>query len=393
MSSAFPYGQADVFFAPEVRGLLRAGVDVIAVPVRPTATTAQHDLAVQAERRPLFDLRILVGALTMLVRRPGAVFRALRIVFRSYGPAVLTKNLAAFPKALWIAGLAIRVDADHIHAHWAGPPSTVAMVAGLVSAKPWSFTAHFADIAADNLLREKCVRASFVRFISRSMMDLARATAPGIDESRWVLLHLGIDLPQAPVVGRELHDPPVVLMAARLDPEKRPTMLVDVVAILRRRGVRLDVVMAGSGRLEGDVRRAIDTAGLTDVVHLTGFVPNSQLLQWYRDGAVDLVVLTSEAEGIPVSLMEPLAVGIPVVACAAGGIPELLGDGCGELVALDDVEGFADAIDRVLRSPDLRRILGERGRTRVRGEFSADDSAKAQLELFGFEDDALGADG
>jgi glycosyltransferase involved in cell wall biosynthesis len=384
VSSSFPCGMGDVFFEPEAFALRAAGVDVIAVPVRPRGEVTAPDALAWTIRRPLLDLRMLASAALEAARRPGAALAALRLVLSEPSPNVLLRNLVALPKAFWVARLARSLGADHIHAHWAGPPSTVAMVAGRLSGVPWSFTAHFADIAAGNLLREKSRSATFVRFISLAMMELARKTAPGVDESRWVLLELGIDVPSAWRLPGELNSPPVVLMAARFDPEKRHDLLVEVADRLRRSGRHVEFWLAGGGRLAADVRRDVERRGLGDSVRLLGWVSNPTLLAWYEEHRVDLVVLTSDGEGVPVALMEPLARGIPVVACDVGGVRELVGDGCGELVPAGDAVAFAAAMEGLLDSGERRRLVAERGRSRVESTFSAQRSAARQLELFGF---------
>src|SRR6185437_5853435 len=119
--------------------------------------------------KPLLDGEIARAALVELLRSPATTVAAFLLLFRSPAPSVLVRNLVAFPKALWLARLARTWQADHIHAHWAGPPSTVAMIASRLSAVPWSFTAHLSDIAARNLLVEKCASAAFVRFIAHAM--------------------------------------------------------------------------------------------------------------------------------------------------------------------------------------------------------------------------------
>jgi hypothetical protein len=198
LASSFPYGKNDTFFAPEVRELVRQGVDVRTLPIRPRGSLTTPDAESLTIRRPLLDVTIARASLAEMRRSPRAVGAALMLLFRRPTPAVLIRNLAAFPKALWVAHMARSWPADHIHAHWAGPPSTVALVASRLSHVPWSFTAHFADIEVNNLLREKAQSARFVRFIAEAMVELCRQTAPGIDESRWVVLHLGVDVPPSP---------------------------------------------------------------------------------------------------------------------------------------------------------------------------------------------------
>ena len=208
LTSSFPYGVNDLFFEPEVRELVRQGVDVRPVPIRPRGPLTTADVESLSLRRPLFDLGIATAALAETLRAPVAVASTFALLFRSPRPNVLVRNLASFPKALWVARLARSWKANHIHAHWAGPPSTVALIASRISGVPWSFTAHFSDIAANNLPREKSASARFVRFIAAAMMDLARETAPGVDESRWVLVHLGVEVPERPARREVLNHPP-----------------------------------------------------------------------------------------------------------------------------------------------------------------------------------------
>jgi colanic acid/amylovoran biosynthesis glycosyltransferase len=384
VASSFPYGQNDTFFGPEVRELVRQGVDVLAVPVRPRGPLTTPDAESLTARKPLLDGEIAWAAVAELVRSPAATLAAFMLLFRSPRPSVLLRNLVAFPKALWLARLARSWRADHIHAHWAGPPSTVALIASRLSAVPWSFTGHLADIQARNLLREKCGSAVFVRFIAHAMTHLMRRCAPGVDESGWTVLRLGIELPPARSGPPPLNDPPVLLFAARFDPEKRHATLLEAVANLVREGERVELWLAGSGRLLTEIQHRARELGLDGVVRFLGYVPNAEILGWLQAGHVDTVVLPSDWEGIPVSLIESLAYGVPAVASDVGGVAELVGDGCGVLVPAGDPDAFAHGIRRLLNSPRLRAEVARAGRERVEHEFAVDRVVSELRELFGF---------
>jgi colanic acid/amylovoran biosynthesis glycosyltransferase len=372
VASSFPYGQNDTFFAPEVRELVRQGMDVLAVPLRPRGALTTPDAESLTARKPLLDGEIARAAVAQLVRSPIPTLAAFLLLFRSPAPNVLLRNLVAFPKALWLARLARAWRADHIHAHWAGPPSTAAMIASRLSGVPWSFTAHLADIQARNLLYEKCSSALVVRFIAHSMQDLMRECAPGADESAWIVLRLGIELPPVRTSPPPANDPPVVLFAARFDPEKRHATLIDAVATLVSEGENLELWLAGSGRLLPAARQQAADLGIERVVRFLGYVPNAEILEWLQAGRVDAVALPSDWEGIPVSLIEALAHGVPAAASEVGGVAELLGDGCGLLVPEGDRAALADAIRRLLRSPQLREDVSRAGRERVEREFAVD---------------------
>jgi glycosyltransferase involved in cell wall biosynthesis len=384
VASSFPYGQNDTFFGPEVRELVCQGVEVLAVPVRPRGTLTTPDAESHTELRPLLDAAVVRAATAELLRSPAATLSALLLLLRSPAPNVLVRNLAAFPKALWLARLARAWQADHIHAHWAGPPSTVALVASRLSGVPWSFTAHLSDIQARNLLHEKCASAVFVRFIAHAMEELMRRCAPGVDESRWIVLRMGVELPPFRDGPPPSNDPPVVLFAARFDPVKRHRILVDAVASLVREGEPLELWLAGSGRLLPEAEQQARDLGVQSNVRFLGYVRNAEILDWFRAGRVDLVALPSDWEGVPVSLIEALAHGVPAVASEVGGVAELLGDGCGLLVPAGNPVALADGIRRLLRSPQLRDDVSRAGRSRVEREFAVEEVVARLRELLGF---------
>ena len=379
IASSFPWGRNDTFFAPEVRELVRQGVDVLVVPMRPRGPLTTSDAADRAVRKPLLDLEIARTSLGST----GETARQLRLLLGSPAPGVLGRNLAALPKATWLARLAQRWEAEHIHAHWAGPPSTAALIASRLSGVPWSFTAHATEIYADNLLREKCESATFVRFIAKAMMERARSVAPGVDESRWTLLRLGVEVPPVPTAV-PANEPPVVLLAAGFTGHKGHDVLLDATRRLVDEGQSLEVWLAGAGPAEEEVRRQVQRLALGDVVRFHGYVAHAEVLEWLGEGRVDLVVLPSNAEGLPVSLIEALAYGVPAVASDVGGVGELLGDGCGQIVPPRDAGALAAAMQRVLSSPELRAAQAAAGRARVDREFEIGAVVARLRGLLGF---------
>jgi glycosyltransferase involved in cell wall biosynthesis len=370
-----------VFFGPEVRELRRQGVDVLVVPIRPRGALTTADAGDVAVRKPLLDGAIALGFLQELVRSPRRTLGSLSLL--APAPRLLYRNVVAFPKAVWLARVARSWDADHIHAHWAGPPSTVAMVASQLSGVPWSFTAHATEIHANNLLREKSRSAAFVRFIAAAMEERARGTAPGVDESRWTVLRVGVELP-APPAQIPANKPPVLLLAASFTEGKGHAVLLEAVRTLVDRGRRLEVRLAGAGPTEERVRTRTRELGLENVVRFRGHVPHSKLLEWLAGGKIDIVVLPSDSEGVPVSLIEALAYGVPAVASDVGGVGELLGGGCGELVPPRDPTALANAVERLLESRELRAEYASAGRARVEEEFAVEGVVERLRELLGF---------
>jgi glycosyltransferase involved in cell wall biosynthesis len=148
-----------------------------------------------------------------------------------------------------------------------------------------------------------------------------------------------------------------VLSVSRLDAEKNPLLLLDVISGLRRRDERWRLVVAGHGPLREQMELRIAELGLDGAVELPGEVPNGpELWGLYRRSQVFLHV--SFTEGLPQVLFEAQAAGIPIVATAVGGVPEALAGGdAGLLIPPADPEAAIAALERVAADEELRRRL------------------------------------
>jgi colanic acid/amylovoran biosynthesis glycosyltransferase len=170
VTSSLPHGKKEAFVIPEIRELKRRGHEVLIVPAYPRGDVMHGDaepLVKHTASVPLLSPRIAKAAVREVARVPAWAFGALSRLFESRSIDVFLKNLLEYAKGLWLADLARSWRTDHIHAHWATVPATMALVAGEVSGIPWSITAHRFDIAEDNLLGTKVRRACFVRAISQ----------------------------------------------------------------------------------------------------------------------------------------------------------------------------------------------------------------------------------
>jgi colanic acid/amylovoran biosynthesis glycosyltransferase len=380
VTARLPFGDGEPFIVPEIIQLGAKGCDLTVVPVRTAGAVADGDalaLVPMTACVPLLSLRVLGAALAETVRAPLNVGGALLLLRGSTRPRVLLKNLTVFPKALWLARHARTVGADHIHAHWASTSSTLAMVAGEVSGIPWSFTAHRWDIAENNLLREKARLACFVRVISAHGAEELRGIVGDSSWSPWVH-HIGVRLPPKADTPPPARGPLRILTAARFVQKKGHANLLQAVELLAQRGVAVHIELAGDGPLEPELRERVTELGLADAVEFLGRVSHEDLLtdmargRWDAMALPSIVTRSGELEGIPVSLIEAMACGLPVVGTDAGGVPELLGDGAGLLVPPCDPSALADAIELLARDDALRASLADRGRQRVEEAFSVE---------------------
>ena len=261
---------------------------------------------------------------------------------------VVPALLASFVRA------ARRVDADLLHAHWL-PAGWVAERSG----KPYVVQVWGTDVELARRapwLARRVLRGA--RLVIAASNDLAeRARALGAREVR--VIPSGVELPDR--VGDEA-DPPEVLYAGRLSPEKGVLELLDAAQ-------GLNLVVAGDGPLRDRVPFA------------RGFVPHDELQQLYARAAV--VACPSRREGFGVACLEAMAHGRPVVATSVGGLLDLVVDGeTGFVVPPRDPAALRSALERLLADPDLRRRLGLAGRERAHTHFSWEKVTDATLAAY-----------
>ena len=233
-------------------------------------------------------------------------------------------------------------DADLVHAHWL-PAGAVALTTG----KPFVVQLWGTDVElarrATSLARRVLRRARLVICASNALADSAREL--GAREVR--VIPSGVDVPEE--VAEEA-EPPEVLFAGRLSPEKGILELVEAA-----NGMTL--VVAGDGPLRDRVPGAL------------GFVPHHALGPLYERAAV--VAVPSHREGFGVVCAEAMAYGRPVVAGAVGGLLDLVADGeTGLLVPPRDVPALREALERLIGDRELRRRMGAAARERVRSRFA-----------------------
>jgi glycosyltransferase involved in cell wall biosynthesis len=287
-----------------------------------------------------------------------------------------------------------RVDVVHTHLF---DPSIVGLVAAVLARTPLRvMTRHYSDYHTridrpwHVRLDRMCTRlAHTVIAVSRHTAEhlIEREGAPagkihvilnGIDFARV----RPTDADARTRLRRELGcgDARVLLMMARLHPEKGQSHLFRALPALKEKGTRPFVVwVAGAGTFEAQYRAEVEALGCTDVVRFLGFRRDAaDLIE-----AADLVVLPSVAEAFGLVLAEALYLGKAVVATRVGGIPEIVADGIdGVLVPPADPEGLAHAIARLLDDPAALRRLSGAGAERVKREFSFETMMRRYEEIY-----------
>jgi glycosyltransferase involved in cell wall biosynthesis len=180
----------------------------------------------------------------------------------------------------------------------------------------------------------------------------------------------------AEAAARAWNAEPSVLSVGRLETEKNPLLLADVLARLDGGGAgdRWRMLICGEGPLEGELRDRLRELGVAERAELLGYLPiHGGLMDRYR--SVDAFLHVSWTEGMPQVLLEAFAAGTPVVATAVGGVPEAAGDAA-LLIPPGDPDAAAQALGRLAAEPELRRELVAKGIERVRGRTLEAESAR-----------------
>ncbi|MFC1736683.1 glycosyltransferase [Candidatus Hydrogenedentota bacterium] len=324
--------------------------------------------------------REILGAnLSFLMRNPVIYLRALCSVLALNGPDPVygVMSLMKFPLAVSIAADAERKGVDHFHAHFATIATTVAYCVNKLTAIPFSFTTHAHDIFLrhNNSLGRKAKAAKFWVSISDFNLKYLKENYPEVrDYSRAHVVHCGTKIPEQP---RTLSDgTPTIVCVARLVPKKGLPYLLQACKSLTDKGVDFRCILIGDGEDRPGIEKCISANKLESVVELTGSLRHEEVIERLSNATLSVlpaIVAGTNRDGIPVSLMESMAWGVPVVSTRVSGIPELIEDGeTGLLVPEKDSGALADAIERLISDATLRETLSVAARKKVRSEFNID---------------------
>lgn len=387
----------ETFILREINELERQGQPVVLVPLMREAAPIVHEEAKPWVQRamylPLLSTAILASNVAQLVRSPIRYLRLLAglIVGTVFHPKILLRTLLLFPKSVYLAWIFPRLGIRHIHAHFATHATTMAYIISKLTNVTYSFTVHGPDIFVHRfLLRQKIASAKFIRAASTFNKAFLLGLYPLVTEDKVEVVHMGVNpdvYSDAAAEAPRVKPRPQVLSVAALAPSKGFPFLVDAVARLVKAGVDLECRIVGDGPLRRVTERWIAQHNLGETVRLQGLLRQDEVARLM--GECDIFVLPSvianngNMDGIPVSLMEAMAAGRPVVASALSGIPELVDNEInGLLVDATHPERIASAIHRLVKDPDLREQMGLAGQRKVREQFNIRKTVASLIDLF-----------
>jgi glycosyltransferase involved in cell wall biosynthesis len=378
------------FIRREILALERLGFEVQRIALRGWDERPPDSIDQQERAKTRYVLQqgvwgLVLPALRAMVTSPLSIFLTIQLAFRvsRRSDRRLLHHLVRVAEACRIVPWLHEAQATRLHAHFGTNSAEVAMYARRLGGPPFSFTVHGPEeFESPMSLAEKVRDSAFVAAISsygRGQLYLR------CESSEWPKIHIvhcGLESTFHQAAALEASGSLRLICVGRLSEAKGQLLLVEAAARLRAKGIKLDLVLAGDGPLRAQLESAIGRHGLGDAVRITGWISSDSV----RDEilAARALVLPSFAEGLPVVIMEAMALRRPVLSTYVAGIPELVRDGeNGWLFPSGSIDELATAMEDCLsRSAAEMRRLGDAAHDRAVARHSIDMEAGKLAGLF-----------
>jgi colanic acid/amylovoran biosynthesis glycosyltransferase len=380
------------FIRREILALEAGGTPVARFSVR----SCSGELVDPGDRAELHKTQVLLargvsGLLTGLIQtalaHPGQFLKALAFTLNvsRRGQRGLAHHLAYLAEACILRREFALQGITHVHAHFGTNSTTVAMLCHALGGPTYSFTVHGPeefDRPEALLLPEKIRRAAAVVAISAFGKSQLMRWCEAADWRKIQVVHCGVDEEFLTQAATPVPETPQLVCVGRLSEQKGHLLLLEAIAPLANEDLPFKLVLVGDGELRPQVEAAIAQYGLSSCVEITGWASSAEVRQHIVNSRA--LVLPSFAEGLPVVLMEALALARPVVSTYVAGIPELVEPGrSGWLVPPGAVEELTAALREVLLAdPKTLSAMGEQGRSRVVQQHNAATEARKLAALF-----------
>jgi colanic acid/amylovoran biosynthesis glycosyltransferase len=379
------------FIRREILALERQGYKVQRLAMRgwKDELRDEEDIRERAVTRYVLQdgaLAMAMDVVRMAVKRPGRFARALalacKIGLRADRPLPL--HLIYLAEACRIVPWMAAHGARHLHAHFGTNSTEVAMLASMLGGPAYSFTVHGPeefDKPELLWLGEKIRRSAFVVAVSSFGRSQLFRWAAYADWAKVQVVHCGIDPGFHAVAPRPSPAAPRLVCVGRLCEQKGQMLLVRAVQAVVAKGIPIHLVLAGDGEMRGEIEALIAANDLGSHISITGWINGDQVREEMLSARA--MVLPSFAEGLPVVVMEAMALRRPVLTTYIAGIPELVRHGeTGWLFPAGDVEALAAALEACLAAtPAQLEAMGEAGHQRVLARHAVDTEAAKLAQL------------
>jgi colanic acid/amylovoran biosynthesis glycosyltransferase len=378
------------FIRREILALERQGFDITRISIRGWDEDLVDDADVAERGKTRYVLQrgwlaigraVLISAISRPISFTNALVLAIRMGWRAERP--LPYHLIYLAEACLIRRWLAESSVHHIHAHFGTNSAEVAMLVQALGGPRFSFTTHGPeefDKAPLLGLSEKTRRAAFVIAVSSfGRSQLFRL----VEHRHWSKIHIvHCGLEPAFFEGEPSYPTTRNLICVgRLCEQKGQLLLIEAAQRLVEAGVDFTLTLAGDGELRGEIEALIHEYGLGSRIAITGWISSDEVRQRLLDARA--LVLPSFAEGLPVVIMEAMALRRPVISTYVAGIPELVHDGeHGWLVPAGDVDALVSAMKQCLEAPPNNlESMGDAARQRIVQRHHVDKEAARLAEL------------
>lgn len=381
----------DTFIQREVAALRKRGFDVRTFSVRRPGSEHEVSAEVAAEKRgthyllPAKFSRIVYANVAAFIRSPRRYLGVLALALRTRRPGLrgFALQLAYFQEAVVLSLQLRRQGITHLHNHGGDNSGTVTLLASSMTQVGYSITIHGPHIFFDPThwaLREKLRYARFIACISYYCRSQLMLFSDQEDWDRLKIVRCGIDVEHYRYadVGQQVRR---LFYAGRLAIEKGLPVLFESLRILQIRGYDLQLTLAGDGEDRERLQQLARQLGISQRLTFAGYLDQEQVREQLRQS--DIFILPSLAEGVPVSLMEAMACGVPVLSTYVGGVAELVeSEHTGLLVPAGDSNALSEAIVRYCDDFELRWRVSRLAREKIVAAFNLEHEVARLAELF-----------
>ena len=378
------------FIRREIAAIEDAGGTILRFSVRPANLAAlpdskdllEYDKTTVILSRPW--LQLILSMLVKIVSSPLQFYQALQIAFTHSSLRFndVIRRIAYLAEATWLANQLKHEQIAHLHTHFGTNSAMVARLSKKLGGPPYSFTVHGPD-EFDKIeemdLKGKIADAAFCVAISSYGRGQLMRWSQYSDWGKIEVVRCGVD--EVFIKGdqlKQISNHPDFCSVARLSGQKGIPLLIKAAVQLKKEGYLFKIELIGDGEMRSEIEDIIQQNDVQDSIIVKGWASSHEIVRSVLNSRA--MVLPSFAEGLPVVIMEALALERPVIVTDIAGIPELVDNRCGWLIPSGSVDALVGAMKSALQSSpqDLNR-MGVVGRSRVL-EFH--DSQRNGAQLF-----------
>jgi glycosyltransferase involved in cell wall biosynthesis len=381
--SRYP-GISHTFFLKEVLGMRQRGLVIETASINPPdraiadlpqveAAEAAKTFYIKSGGKAAMALKILA----IVLKNPAVAIRGLSAALRLGKSDLAARAFALFyfAEALLVGDWLRRNNLPHLHVHFGGPVATVGMLTSQAWQIPWSVTLHGPDEFFDQeafYLRQKIESASFVVCISDFCRSQVLRIAPNHPADRLEVVRLGVDceaLQPADPEALPAAQPVKLACTGRMVAAKGHRILLEALAPIAAAGIPFTCTLIGDGPERLALESLAVELGIAQNLRFLGAMAHQPTLA--EVAKADVFVLASFAEGLPVALMEAMALGVPCISTTIAAIPELIREHQnGLLVPPANPQALQAAITLLATDQALRLRLGKEARITAAAEYN-----------------------